>query len=261
MDLSKTAERIKKRRNELHLKGYELAEKALVSDKSTISNWENGAIPKLENIISLSKALECEPEYLLGCVEHPDVTTSWIAEQIPLSEEAINYLRWLKVACDDGTMEEHELQRGMIDTIICSLYRGINDGTNNVIWDASELMTLLVMANRDDEENPLVNHTVFIRQAFCMALGGVAFDYISNIANKNMAKRRAELEESEKFIREFDERIKSMRKRREELGISDKDYAEMIKYFTEKGCSVEDAIAFIHGKKEDEEEGEYNGNV
>lgn len=214
MDLSKTAERIKKRRNELHLKGSELAEKALISDKSTISAWENGKIPKLENIIALSKALDCSPEYLLGCVEHPDVTTSWIAEQIPLSEEAIEYLRWLKKACGDGTMEEHELQRGMIDAIICGLENGIDDGTNGVIWSANELMTLLVKANREDEINPSVNHSVFIRQAFCMALGGIAFDYISRMANKNMASRRAELEEEEAYIKEFNE----WRKQRKERG-------------------------------------------
>lgn len=218
MDLSKTAERIKKRRNELHLKGSELAEKALISDKSTISAWENGKIPKLENIIALSKALDCSPEYLLGCVEHPDVTTSWIAEQIPLSEKAIEYLRWLKKACDDGTMEEHQLQKGMIDAIICGLAKGIDDGINDVVWSANELMTQLVQANRLSKINPSINHTLLMRQAFCMALGGIAFDYINNLAKENMVSRRAELEEAEAFIREFDERMKQREERSDEDG-------------------------------------------
>lgn len=216
MDLSKTGKRIREKRGKMSQSA--LAEKIGISDKKTISAWENGAIPKLENIQALAKAFECEPEYLLGCVEHPNVTTSWIAEQIPLSGEAIEYLRWLKTACDDGTMEEHKLQSGMIDAIICGLHRGINDGINNVVWSANELMTLLVKANRDDEINPLVNHTIFIRQAFCMALGNIAFDHINSIAKKDMASRRIELEDLEKYLKDFDEWKKCREKEGDDNG-------------------------------------------
>lgn len=219
MKLSDIGNAIRHERNECGLTQTELAEKMGISDKKTISQWENGStIPKLTNIVALSEALNCSPEHLLGFIEEKNVETHWIAERIPLSEEAIEYLLWLKKACDDGTMEEHQLQKGMIDAVICGLEKGIDDGINDVVWSANELMTLLVQANRLSEINPFVNHTLFIRQAFCMALGGIAFDYINNLAKENMASRRAELEEAEAFIKEFDERMKQRKERSDEDG-------------------------------------------
>lgn len=101
MELSTIGALIRHRRKECHLSQAALAEKMGIGDKSTISDWENGKFPKLENIVSLANALDCDPEYLLGCVEHPSVTTSWIAEQIPLSSKTIDSLRGLKEECDN----------------------------------------------------------------------------------------------------------------------------------------------------------------
>lgn len=99
MDLSKTGKRIWELRTKPERKWSQalLAEKIGIGDKRTISDWENGKnIPKLENIEKLAKAFDCDPEYLLGTIDKPTITVSWISEQIPLSENNINLLIELK---------------------------------------------------------------------------------------------------------------------------------------------------------------------
>ena len=123
MELSRIGSLIRHRRKECNLSQAALADRMGIGDKKTISEWENGKYPKLENVIALSKALGCEPEYLLGCVEHPSVTTSWIAEEIPLSGEAIDALRGLKKECDkrkyDNALNDEALMtQYLIDGIV-----------------------------------------------------------------------------------------------------------------------------------------------
>lgn len=245
MDLSKTSERIKEMRKENNIKSQEALAEMIGCDRKTVTGWENGDIPNWTSILKLAKAFHCDPEYLLGCVDKPKVTTAWIAEQIPLSETSIEYLKWLKKASDDNTCEAPHLEVGMIDTIITALCKGIDDGVNDVVWSAEELMNLLVYANREDERNPYINHSLFIKQAFCMALGSVAYDYIAKLASSDIQQRRAELEDTERYMRQEEERINRIRKRREELGISENDYVESVRRLREKGLSLSDAIAFV----------------
>ena len=106
MDLSKTGERIRERRKELGLKQDQLAEMLIgiptARGGQTISEYENNKnTPPLEKLQQLADILECDVEYLLGCQDHPDATTSWIAEQIPLNREAIEILQSWKEISDE----------------------------------------------------------------------------------------------------------------------------------------------------------------
>lgn len=237
MDLSVTGERIKKMRKKKGFKSQEaLAEKIKV-DRKTVTNWENGDWPKLENILLLADALECTPEFLLGCVEHPDVTTSWIAEQIPLSDEAINYLMELKGRVED--YEEYQFdfssyaEAKLIDTMICALNDGIPDDVNHIRWDAEQLMNLLVIADREDEQNENINHRMMIRQSFCMAFGGVAFDFISDFASKHMASLMMDYEKSQMVEDEMF--IAKVEKRKAELGITQEEYVKRVFQYLNRG--------------------------
>ena len=61
------AERIKRRRKELHITADELAA-AIGKDRTTIYRYERGAIEKMptEALVPIAKALKCTPTYLLG---------------------------------------------------------------------------------------------------------------------------------------------------------------------------------------------------
>lgn len=245
MDLTKTAERIKKRRNELGKKSQDALAEKIGVDRKTVQLWENGSIPKLDKIIKLADALECDPEYLLGCVEHPTVTTSWISEQLPLSEKAINHLIDLKNYQEAFGGAQYsfilDAEAGMIDKLICSLCEGIEDATNNISWNAEELMDLLIVADREDERNENINHRMMIRQSFCMAVGGVAFDYVSNFADKNMASlmmsyEKSQMVEDELFIAKVD-------RRKEELGITQDEYVQRVFGYLNRGYVYIKAVA------------------
>lgn len=237
MDTSKTAERIKEMRKKRGIKSQAALAEIIGSDSKTVTRWENGDIPSLDKYIKLADALDCSPEFLLGCVEHPSVTTSWISEQIPLSEEAIDYLVEL-----NGLVKEYEwLQFGfnhyveakLIDKLICALNEGIPDKVNNIRWDAEQLMNLLVVADREDEQNENINHRMMIRQSFCMAFGGVAFDFISEFANKHMASlmidyEKSQMVEDEMFIAKVD-------RRKEELGITQDEYVKRVFQYLNRG--------------------------
>lgn len=107
MDKKLTGERIKKAREAKGLTltelGHELDPRAQSDQKSKISKWEKGEFPLdgVEKIEKIAKILECDPQYLLGYIEHPDITTSWIAEQIPLHGTTIELLKQLKRECDN----------------------------------------------------------------------------------------------------------------------------------------------------------------
>ena len=234
MDLSTIGFRIRERRKKLNMTGSALAEEIGISDKKTISTWENGKIPKLENIILLADALKCDPEYLLGCVDHPKVETAWISEKIPLSDKAIEYLMWIK-GLEKKYPEQYQIESGMIDAVLCALEAGINDDVNSIRWNGEELYYLLAQANEEDEMNPYINHSLFIRQAFCMAFGGVAFDYVSEMANKNMKRLRELLEEVREEVEREELIMQRIGKLREALGLTDVDafHDEIEKHYIE----------------------------
>ena len=130
MDTSKTGERIR----EMRLKQPGLTQDKLAElligiptarGGQTISEYENGKnIPPLEKIQQLAQILKCDAEYLLGCQDHPDATTSWIAEQIPLNRDAISKLIQLNNALDtnDPTFKKSfSMITGIINALIIEL--------------------------------------------------------------------------------------------------------------------------------------------
>lgn len=263
MDLSTIGERIRCKRKDEKMSQDTLAEKIGISDKRTISDWENGKnIPKLENIIKLADALGCDPEFLVGSVEKPTITTSWIAEKIPLSEKAINYLVWLN-SLKDRYPDQFRLESGMIDAVLCALNEGVYDLINNIRWDAVELMNSLIHANLEDEKNRALNHKMLVRQSFCNAFGSTAFNYIDDIVTKEMHQRRKDFDEALKAIKDDEQRMSKIHKRREELGISLSEFNESIDAFVNKGVRFDEAMAFVLGVEADwinirEDE---NGNI
>lgn len=129
MDLKLSGERIKEMRQKAGLTQTQLA--TALSDgqktdrgKSTISEYEHGKNLTLSNLQKMADVLKCDVEYLLGCQDHPDATTSLIAEQIPLSREAISKLIMLNEALDTkdpNFRESFNMIAGIIDTLIIEL--------------------------------------------------------------------------------------------------------------------------------------------
>lgn len=194
MDIKNIGDRIRTVRKG-KMSQTKLAEAIGISDRTTIGDWENNVItPKLENIIKVADALGCDPEWLLGCAEKPRMTTQWISEQIPLSDKAIESLRWLKDTIDNyAPMEEHTLTAGVISELVNALIsEGIYDSTNKTVWTVDRLVNMIVAADRENELNKGIDHSLYLRQAFCMALGGIAYDYIDSIVKDTMLERRAD---------------------------------------------------------------------
>lgn len=125
MNLSVSGERIKEMRKLRGLTQTELASKLLGIDtdrgKSKISEYEHGKNLTLKNIQELAKALDCDPDYLLGCIDHPDVTTSWIAEKIPLSRRAIEALQNMQFQLKEWSDFDAVLITSILDGIIIHL--------------------------------------------------------------------------------------------------------------------------------------------
>lgn len=266
MDLSLTGKRIKERREALKMTQGMLAEQldGIKSDggKSKISKYEHGVVPPLDVIQKLAYILKCDPEYLLGCVDHPSVTASWIAEQLPLSDEVIAYLMWVKNLDSDI---QRKLHAGSIDIILSALYYGIADDINRIKWDVDELYSLLVYANEEDERNPSINHTLFLRQSFCMAVGGVAFDYVSALADENMEQLRKDLEELRKDA-EHDELVRERIKQlKQESGLTDEQIIEALRsrptlmelmtVAKDKAEKIEEIISLLEGLEGGNENG------
>ena len=126
MDLSKTGERIKELREAKKLTQSQLAAELdgyeSDSGKIKISNYENGKnIPRLDNLERLASILDCDVDYLLGSIDHPDITTAWIAEQIPLSRKAIESLRQLNDFEDEYDDYHPKALTHLIDEIIINI--------------------------------------------------------------------------------------------------------------------------------------------
>lgn len=142
MNKKLTGIRIKKAREAKGLTltelGHKLDPRAQSDQKSKLSKWEKGEFPLdgVEKIEKIAEILECDPQYLLGYIEHPNVTTSWIAEQIPISGNAIDLLRALKEECngranndvlgDDALMTSY-----LTDCVIRNLAKEQMDGGFN----------------------------------------------------------------------------------------------------------------------------------
>lgn len=63
--------------------------------QNTISNWENGKIPPLDQLVRLAEIFKCDVAYLLCDYDDRDITDKWISERTGLSETAIALLEGL----------------------------------------------------------------------------------------------------------------------------------------------------------------------
>ena len=123
-DMSITAKRLKERRKELNLIQSEVAERAKITPQA-LSTYENGSIPRMDILWPLADALECEPDYLLGRIEHPKRTTSEISELIPLSREAIESLEMLGHEIKEYSDYDSALSLCVLDDIIINVVNSI----------------------------------------------------------------------------------------------------------------------------------------
>lgn len=93
IDAKTIGSNIKKRREELDITQDELAVRIDSGGKAYISKLEHGKSSlKVDTLMRLAEALECEPDYLLGRIKYPSRQVSDIAEKLPLSREAIEQL-------------------------------------------------------------------------------------------------------------------------------------------------------------------------
>lgn len=123
--------------------------------EETIGRIERGArIPRADTIAILAKALDCEPDYLLGRIPYPRRDVSEISEQIPLSGDAILELIRLKesITNRNNTINyvnsdmqfidgEASFIAGLIDWFIRGLYWRIDN--SSVIETVSKLQDQL----------------------------------------------------------------------------------------------------------------------
>lgn len=131
MDLTLTGKRINELRTKQGMTLEELADKYEgyegSNGASKIAKYEKGNNLTLYNIQRLADVLGCDPEYLLGCQEHPDANTSWIAEQVPMSGTAIQGLMRLKQDRDSDKLKElissnpYSTFAEAIDYMICGM--------------------------------------------------------------------------------------------------------------------------------------------
>lgn len=63
--------------------------------QNTISNWENGKIPPLDQLVRLAEIFKCDVAYLLCDYDNRNITDKWISERTGLSETAIALLEGL----------------------------------------------------------------------------------------------------------------------------------------------------------------------
>lgn len=126
MNLQLSGERIKEMRNKAGLTQDQLAAKLSGIEtsrgKSTISEYEHGKNLTLNNLQKLADVLPCDVDYLLGCIDHPEITTSWIAEKVPMSRETIEALEALNdISHDTEVSEIFDLSIGLIENMIIAI--------------------------------------------------------------------------------------------------------------------------------------------
>lgn len=71
--------------------------------RDTLSKWENGSrSPTIEQLLNLCEILECDPDYLLGRIEHTRNNMQIASEVTGLSEDAIKTIRSIRgdVCCN-----------------------------------------------------------------------------------------------------------------------------------------------------------------
>lgn len=125
-----SGERIRKLRKKKGLSQAKL--QALINgidgmgSKSTISGYEKGGDFTTYTLLRLSEALDCEPDYLLGRMDHPtSKPISDVVDVLPLSIESLEYLERLKEWIDiseasgqKGVHDEAVIIAGAIDSVI-----------------------------------------------------------------------------------------------------------------------------------------------
>ena len=143
MNLSKSGERIKEMRQRAGLTQDQLAAKlsgiGTARGKSTISEYEHGKNLTLSNLQRMADVLDCDVDYLLGCIEHPDITTSWIAEQIPISREAIESLKKLGHDLIAYSDYDSALLIGILNDLIIGITDSLREALEAILDDPTRI--------------------------------------------------------------------------------------------------------------------------
>lgn len=189
-DMQITSSKIRKRREELNLSQQQLAEIAGISSES-VSRYEraNYRIPKIDILGVLADALQCEPDYLLGRIKHPQRSTSEISELIPLSRKAIESLEYLK-----QTESYHAI---MATALLNSIIIGIADSVKEyndretILSDAEQMEVIFEQiadyeaTGSDFNPNPKLNG--WTRNISLTAITGLSFkigNYLSELVKE-----------------------------------------------------------------------------
>ena len=162
MDLSKSGERIKEMRNKKGLTQTQLASMLDGGEtdrgKSKISEYEHGKNLTLKNLQELANVLECDVDYLLGCIDHPEITTAWIAEQIPLSRDAIESLKHLGYAFKEWSDFDSALASSIISSLIVYIVKSLDANIfehKGFMMDAADLLMAFEKLAQSDSTDPV----------------------------------------------------------------------------------------------------------
>ncbi len=140
-DCHEIGSRIRELREKRGMTQSELATKLLTS-RETVNMWERGSRDiKTGMIIALADALQTSCDYLLRGIETNNID---ICEDLGLSNEAINHLRFLREASQSGEPIEHE-QLHAIDSLLSSIYGTILEEIHD--YFATDFMHPYVMSN------------------------------------------------------------------------------------------------------------------
>lgn len=96
MEYIEIGERIKQARQNAGLTQSQLAD-ALYVTRLSVVKWEKGELPKLENLIELTRVLDVDLDYLIGRIDSTSHALQVASEYTGLSEKAIETIRtWSK---------------------------------------------------------------------------------------------------------------------------------------------------------------------
>lgn len=190
-----------KQRERMNLTREELVKKlnGAVS-LETIGRIERGQRqPRVDTLLLLADALECDPDYLLGRLKFPNREVSEIGEQIPLNEAAIRCLVELNEMCsvekDNGQNPaffsiEAELISELISKLVTTIHsRQLMDNTNHKKWDVEEMVRSIWDAEYRDHASDY--QTLAMRMSISQAIGSIVYDFIASKKDEALAYYKA----------------------------------------------------------------------
>ena len=165
VDVKAIGKRIRARREEKNMTLDQLGELTRLGGKSVLSKYENGQTPRLtvDALLRIADALDCEPDYLAGRIQHPQRTTSEISELVPLSREAIESLEHLSYALKEWSDFDSALASGIISSLIVYIVKSLENNVfehKGFMTDAADLlMALEELAKADSDSADPVAYT------------------------------------------------------------------------------------------------------